>query len=186
MRTILVPVDFTSTTENAVKTAADWAAVVPKYHSSENGRRIRIRLPAHCGRATHLPMKKVSMPCCKERNYCLIRWLRLLQKSPWYKSFKNTKWLGHYPKYQWNFKKSIELIILGSDDETSTHESFVSDHIISIARTSPVKTLIVPNSYHYSPVKNIFIPCDLKGIKDWKDCFIISISFINRMCIFCF
>lgn len=169
MRTILVPVDFTSTTENAVKTAADWAKQYEYQH---------IILLKTAGESEfdylhiaegHSFANEESINKLLERTELLFDDLSnvITEKSPEVKvsrvlsDWAITRSINEILKNQ----PSIELIILGSDDETSSHESFVSDHIVSIARTSPIKTLIVPNSYQYSPVKNICIPCDLKGIK---------------------
>ncbi|TXI96675.1 MAG: universal stress protein [Chryseobacterium cucumeris] len=169
MRTILVPVDFTSTTENAVRIAADWA----KAYEYQN-----IILLKTAGESEfnylhiaegHSFVNEESVNNLLQRTELLFAQLMKIvaEKSP---EIKVSKVLS-----DWTLTRSInellknepsvELIILGSDDQTSTTESFVSEHIISIARTSPVKTLIVPHSYHYTPVKNIFIPCDIKGIK---------------------
>lgn len=169
MRTILVPVDFTSTTENAVRVAADWA----KTYEYQN-----IILLKTAGESEfdylhiaegHSFVNEESVNNLLQRTELLFDQLTdiITEKSPEIKVSKVlsdwtlTRSINELLKNQ----PSVELIILGSDDQTSSTESFVSENIISIARTSPVKTLIVPNSYHYSPVKNIFIPCDIKGIK---------------------
>lgn len=169
MRTILVPIDFTSTTENAVRTAADWA----KQYEYQN-----IILLKTAGESEfdylhiaegHSFVNEESVNNLLERTEQLFDQLNAIitEKSPDIKvsrvlsDWALTRSINEVLKNQ----PSVELIILGSDDSTSSTESFVSDNIISIARTSPVKTLIVPNSYRYSAVKNIFIPCDLKGVK---------------------
>ncbi|MDW9378820.1 universal stress protein [Chryseobacterium sp. JV558] len=169
MRTILVPVDFTSTTENAVRIAADWA----KIYEYQN-----IILLKTAGESEfdylhiaegHSFVNEESVNNLLQRTELLFDQLTeiITEKSPEIKvsrilsDWALTRSINELLKNQ----PSVELIILGSDDQSSTTESFVSDNIISIARTSPVKTLIVPNSYHYSPIKNIFIPCDIKGIK---------------------
>ncbi|MDR6458523.1 nucleotide-binding universal stress UspA family protein [Chryseobacterium vietnamense] len=169
MRTILVPVDFTSTTENAVRIAADWA----KAYEYQN-----IILLKTAGESEfdylhiaegHSFVNEESVNNLLQRTELLFDQLIgiVAEKSPEIKVSKVlsdwtlTRSINELLKNQ----PSVELIILGSDDQTSSTESFVSEHIISIARTSPVKTLIVPHSYQYTPVKNIFIPCDIKGIK---------------------
>ncbi|MFZ4928968.1 universal stress protein [Chryseobacterium sp. Mn2064] len=169
MRTILVPVDFTPTTENAVKIAADWA----KQYDYQN-----IILLKTAGESEfdylhlaegHAFVNEESVNSLLERNELLFDQLTAIvkEKSPEIKvsrvlsDWALTRSINELLKNQ----PTVELIILGSDDHTSSTESFVSDNIISIARTSPVKTLIVPNSYQYSAAKNIFIPCDLKGVK---------------------
>lgn len=169
MRTILVPVDFTSTTENAVKTAADWAK---QYEYQQ------IILLKTAGESEfdylhiaegHSFANEESINNLLKRTEALFDHLSdiITEKSPDIKvsrvlsDWALTRSINELLKNQ----PSVELIILGSDDPTSPNESFVSDHIISIARTSPVKTLIVPNSYSYSTIRNILIPCDIKGIK---------------------
>lgn len=169
MRTILVPIDFTSTTENAVRIAADWA----KTYEYQN-----IILLKTAGESEfdylhiaegHSFVNEESVNTLLQRTESLFDHLSsiITEKSPEIKvsrilsDWVITRSINELLKNQ----PSVELIILGSDDQTSSTESFVSDNIISIARTSPVKTLIVPNSYHYTPIKNIFIPCDIKGIK---------------------
>lgn len=169
MRTILVPVDFTSTTENAVKTAADWAK---QYEYQQ------IILLKTAGESEfdylhiaegHSFANEESINNLLKRTEALFDHLSdiITEKSPDIKvsrvlsDWALTRSINELLKNQ----PSVELIILGSDDPASPNESFVSDHIISIARTSPVKTLIVPNSYSYSTIRNILIPCDIKGIK---------------------
>jgi nucleotide-binding universal stress UspA family protein len=170
MRTILVPIDFTSTTENAVRIAADWA----KAYEYQN-----IILLKTAGESEfdylhiaegHSFVNEENVNNLLQRTEVLFDQLIgiITEKSPEIKVSKVlsdwalTRSINELLKNQ----PSVELIILGSDDQTSSAESFVSDNIISIARTSPVKTLIVPNSsYHYTPIKNIFIPCDINGIK---------------------
>ncbi|WP_374463041.1 universal stress protein [Chryseobacterium sp.] len=169
MRTILVPVDFTSTTENAVRVAADWA----KTYDYQN-----IILLKTAGESEfdylhiaegHSFVNEESVNNLLQKTETLLDQLSSIvtEKSPEIKvsrilsDWALTRSINELLKDE----PSVELIILGSDDQTSATESFVSDNIISIARTSPVKTLIVPNSYHYTPAKNIFIPCDINGIK---------------------
>ncbi|CAH0270032.1 universal stress protein [Chryseobacterium sp. WG14] len=169
MRTILVPIDFTSTTENAVKLAADWASHyeyehiillktagesefdflhIAEGHSFVNGENINNLLE----RTETLLDQLASIITEKAPGIKVSKVL-----SDWAVTRSINEILTNHP--------SVELIILGSDDAASSTSSYVSDNIISIARTSPVKTLIVPNSYSYSTIKNIFIPCDVNGIK---------------------
>ncbi|GEN67416.1 universal stress protein [Chryseobacterium rhizosphaerae] len=169
MRTILVPIDFTSTTENAVKLAAEWA----KHYEYEH-----IILLKTAGESEfdflhiaegHSFVNEENINNLLERTETLLNQLSsmITEKAP---DIKVSKVLSDWAVTRsineiLNNQPSVELIILGSDDSASTTTSYVSDNIISIARTSPVKTLIVPNSYSYTPIKNIFIPCDVKGIK---------------------
>ncbi|ROI06907.1 universal stress protein [Chryseobacterium sp. G0240] len=168
MRTILVPIDFTSTTENAVQLAAEWANHYDYQH---------IILLKTAGESEfdflhiaegHSFVNEESVNSLLARTESLFTQLidTITAKFPHIKVSKLlsdwtlTRSVNEVLKNQ----PSIELIVLGSDDQGSSNDSYVSDNIISIARTSPVKTLIVPGNYSYSPIRNILIPCDIKGI----------------------
>ncbi|KMQ68790.1 hypothetical protein ACM39_05740 [Chryseobacterium sp. FH2] len=166
MKTILVPVDFTSTTENAVKLAAEWAKQYEYDHiillkTAEEYEFDYLHIAEG-----HSFVNEESVNNLIQRTELLLNHLNeiIIKNSPDTKVSKVindwaiTRSINDLLKEQ----PSVELIILGSDDQPS--DSFVSDNIISIARTSPVKTLIVPNGYTYSAVKNILIPCDINGI----------------------
>ncbi|BAP31406.1 putative universal stress protein [Chryseobacterium sp. StRB126] len=169
MRTILVPIDFTPTTENAVKAAAEWA----KYYEYQNIILLKIAGESefdylHIAEG-HSFVNEESVNSLLERTE--LRFDQLSQVvaeiSPEVKvsrllsDWAITRSINEVLKNE----PSIEMIILGSDDSTSSNESFVSENIIRIARTSPVKALIVPNSHQYNSIHNIVIPCDINGIK---------------------
>jgi hypothetical protein len=59
----------------------------------------------------------------------------------------------------------IQLVALGSDHTKSSEPGFITTNIIKIARISPVKVLIVPEGYTYTPIKKILVPCDLQHMK---------------------
>lgn len=169
MRTILVPIDFTSTTENAVKVAAEWA----KKYNYQNIILLKIAGESefdylHIAEG-HSFVNEESVNSLLEKTELRFGQLSKIvaEISPEIKvssllsDWALTRSINEVLKSQ----PSIEMIILGSDDSISKNESFVSDHIISIARTCPVKALIVPHSYRYSNINNIVIPCDVNGIK---------------------
>jgi hypothetical protein len=78
-------------------------------------------------------------------------------------------------------EESPELIVLGSDSYRYSSGSFIAGNLISIAKASPVRVLIVPSTYQYQRVENILVPCDyntldsLSKVSDlqipaqWKD-----------------
>ncbi|WP_261511934.1 universal stress protein [Chryseobacterium paludis] len=168
MRTILVPVDFTSTTENAVKLAAEWAKQYQYTHiillkTSQESEFDYLHISEG-----HVLVNEENVNSLIESTEQLLNNLVdiIVEKAPDLKVLKAvsewtlTRSIHDLVKNQ----PSIELLILGSDDKASSSDSFVSENIISIARTSPVKALIVPNGYIYSTIKNILIPCDVNGI----------------------
>lgn len=168
MKTILVPVDFTSTTENAVKVAAEWAKQYEYTHiillkTSEETEFDYLHIAEG-----HSFANEESINNLLEKTKSLLKNLNQIiseknpdvQVSQEFSSWPITRSINEILKEN----PSIELIILGSDDLSNSNESFVSENIINIARTSPVKTLIVPNNYRYSPAKDILIPCDIHSI----------------------
>lgn len=168
MRTILVPIDFTSTTENAVKVASQWAKQYEYEHiillkTSDESEFDYLHIAEG-----HSFVNEESINSLLEKTELLLNKLSniILEKFPDLKVSKAvsnwtlTRSINDIVKQQ----PSIELIVLGSDDQAASSNSVVSENIISIARTSPVKTLIVPNGYNYSEIKNILIPCDINGI----------------------
>ena len=168
MRPILVPVDFTSTTENAVKLAAEWAMQYQYTHiillkTSEEYEFDYLHIAEG-----HSFVNEQNVNSLLERTELLMNTLSsiITEKSSNIKVLKAisewtlTRSINDLIKEQ----PSVELIILGSDDQTVSGDSTVSENIISIARTSPVKTLIVPNGYTYETIRNILIPCDVHSI----------------------
>lgn len=168
MRTILVPIDFTSTTENAVKVASQWAKQYQYEHiillkTSDESEFDYLHIAEG-----HSFVNEESINSLLEKTELLFKKLAniILEKFP---DLKVSKAVSNWTLTRSindivTEQPSIELIVLGSDDQVTSSGSVVSENIISIARTSPVKTLIVPNSYNYSDIKNILIPCDIKGI----------------------
>ena len=59
----------------------------------------------------------------------------------------------------------IELMILGSNHTKSSDPDFITSNIIKIARTAPVKILIVPEGVPYHPFEQILVPCDLQHLQ---------------------
>ncbi|WP_157676731.1 universal stress protein [Chryseobacterium sp. T16E-39] len=160
MRTILVPVDFTSTTENAVKLSAEWATQYQYTH-------IILLKASQEFEFDYLPNEENVNSHIKRTELLFSRLTGIIaEKSPDVTVLKaSTQWtLTRSINDLIKDQPSVELIILGSDDQASSANSFVSENIISIARTSPVKALIVPNGYTYTTVKNILIPCDVNTI----------------------
>lgn len=153
MRTILVPIDFTSTTENAVKVASQWA----KQYQYEH---IILLKTSDESEFDYLHIAEGHSFVNEESINSLLEKFPDLKVSKAVSNWTLTRSINDIVTEQ----PSIELIVLGSDDQVTSSGSVVSENIISIARTSPVKTLIVPNSYNYSDITNILIPCDINGI----------------------
>jgi hypothetical protein len=62
-------------------------------------------------------------------------------------------------------EEDVDLIILGSDHYSYSSDSYISGHVITIAKISPVRVLIVPAGYIYKPVKHALVPCNFNAIQ---------------------
>lgn len=72
-----------------------------------------------------------------------------------------------------------DVLLLGSNNDFVDEKSSVGDHMIELARISPVPVFIVPPDARYVPVTNALVACDFKtlnhvgllkrlhGIKHW-------------------
>ena len=59
-----------------------------------------------------------------------------------------------------------ELVLVGSDNFSYSGNSFVAANVISIAKISPVRVLIVPSAFKYQPLKQLLMPVDFNRLSD--------------------
>lgn len=168
MKTLLVPVDFSDTSDNAVEFAVQWAGnynydriillkslydsmfesiiVSAEYGNvSQDYKRLEreetvAALDKVCHKvAASLPAAKV-MTAVSE--YPLIRSvIEVIEEE------------------------GVDLVVLGSDHHSYSSDSYISGHVITIAKMSPVRVLIVPADYVYKPVKHVLVPCNFNTIQ---------------------
>ena len=53
-----------------------------------------------------------------------------------------------------------DLLIVGGDDPASQDESYIGQHVIGIAKTSPVPVMIIPACATYEKIRRALVPCD--------------------------
>lgn len=61
-----------------------------------------------------------------------------------------------------------DLMIIGSDGNRYVDESYIGEQAIGIARTSTISVLVVPSGYVYEPVKRVVLANDYKTILKTK------------------
>jgi K+-sensing histidine kinase KdpD len=59
-----------------------------------------------------------------------------------------------------------ELIVVGSDNYNYSSNSFIAGNVISIAKISPVRVLIVPSHSTYQVVKQALVPCNYTMVEE--------------------
>ena len=167
MKTLLVPVDFTATSENAVNLAAEWSKkygyeriillktfyesmfenmVVSAEYSNVNQdylnderEKIAEQLRELCHRLASKTGPQIKVITAVSELPLLRAIMEVIQNE------------------------RPELMILGSDYSHSGG-SFIADHIINIASCSPVRVLIIPADYTYQPVKEALVTFDFNTL----------------------
>ncbi|PUZ29437.1 hypothetical protein DCC81_08310 [Chitinophaga parva] len=168
MKTLLIPVDFTATTDNAVTFGAAWAkryeyeriillktfydnvfdnivvsaeyAPVNQEYRQQERRDAREKLDQLCHQLVTQAGPDVKVCTAQSEAPLLRAILELVQQE------------------------KPELIIIGSDDHDQVSGSTIAGSVISIAKTSPVRVLIVPASYRYRPVQTALVPYNYNAL----------------------
>ncbi len=177
MKTLIVPVDFTSSSENAVNFATDWAKkylyeriiLLRSFYSSMYENMIMSADFSNVNQEylnrKRFNEKEILNELCKEvdaKTGEKIRVQTAVSELPLVRSI-----------LELIKDEKPEMILLGGDSQNSTNEAFVAGNVIQIARISPVRVLIVPEGYHYTPVEKALVPVDFKTVN--------SLNKINRL-----
>ena len=168
MKTLLVHVDFTPASENAVSFATEWAKkylyeriiILRSFYSSMYENMI-MSADFSSVNEEYLNKKREDEKqmlgeSCKElakKTGEGIRVQTAVSELPLVRS------IIQVIKYE-----KPEMILTGSDTTHATNEAFVAGNAIAIARLSPVRVLIVPENYHYQPVEKALVPVDYKTV----------------------
>lgn len=169
MKTLLLPVDFTPASENAINFAVEWSMkylyeriiIVKSFYTSMYESVIM------AGEFANVDQQYLNLIREKEKerldNLCkavngktndgilvqssvselpLVRTINELIKS-----------------------ERPEMILLGNDQVNNYNAAFVSGNVISIAKSSPVKVLVVPANCSYKPIQEVLVPCDYNSVE---------------------
>jgi nucleotide-binding universal stress UspA family protein len=163
MKTILIPVDFTSTSDNALEFTRAWSGnsdydhiiLLKTFYSSifenvllsteyvdvnQEHRRNDMEMLRHRRREfleLSDPGIKVSIAVSEKP---LLRSIIDILEG-----------------------ERVEMIVLGSDHVSHFNNSFISSKVIEIAKASPVKVLIVPSISKFQGIQKVLIPIDIRA-----------------------
>jgi nucleotide-binding universal stress UspA family protein len=168
MKTLLVPVDFTKSSYNAIDFAAEWAQkylyeriiLLRSFYSSMYENMIMSADFSNVNEE-YLNRKrenerKMLNELCKELDKKTgdgITVQTAVTELPLIRSIIEVI-----------KTEKPELVLLGSDPAIANNESFVAGNIIAVAKLSPVRVLIVPNGYHYQEIKKALVPVDFNTV----------------------
>lgn len=168
MKTVLIPVDFSAASDNALAYAAEFVKDAPVS---------RIILLKSCYVSIYaqlLPSAHyVQVPeedMRRERNE-IQEQMAALSKSM--KEKVGEKVQVEIAISESSLTRAInevveqehpELVIAGSDTTPYSNQSYIGNQVIKIAKTSTISVLVVPQGYHFRPVKRVLLACDFKTI----------------------
>jgi nucleotide-binding universal stress UspA family protein len=162
MKTLLVPVDFTAASENAINFAATWSKkykyeriiLLRSFYTSMYENVIMAGEFAnvdqhYLNKRREAEQEQLSV-ICDQLNQMTgneIEVLWAVSELPLIRSILEI--IKH---------EEPVMILLGSDKTHQSGETLISANVISIAKVSPVRVLIVPAGYAYQPIHNIIVP----------------------------
>ncbi|HLA57242.1 MAG TPA: universal stress protein [Puia sp.] len=164
MKTILIPVDFTNTSDNASEYALAWSRnfeydhiiLLKSFYSSfyEN-----ILLTTEYVNVSQ-EHRENEMEMLRQRRQVFldlsdpgVKVSIAVSEKPLLRSIIDIL-----------ESEKAELIVLGSDHLSHFNNSFISSQVIEIAKASPVKVLIVPSICTFQSIQKVLVPIDLQAI----------------------
>lgn len=167
MKTIVIPVDFTATTDNAVNYAAEW--------SQQYGyERIILLKSFYDSMFENIAVSEgyanVNQDCLNTDRQAMEKQLNeqcrnLAAKAPHVKvltAHSEVPLLRAVIELVQDEKP--DLVLLGSDTYQYASGSFVSGNVIGLAKVSPTRVLIVPADCQYRKVTDALVPCDFNTL----------------------
>jgi nucleotide-binding universal stress UspA family protein len=169
MKTLLIPVDFTATSDNAVTFAAEWCR---KYEYE----RIILLRTFYDNVFDHIVISAEYAPVSQE--YRQQERTETLEKldvlSEQLKAALGdddivvTTAVSEMPLLRAILsvirEESPEMLLVGSDNYSYSSGSFIAGNVIAIVKASPIRVLIVPAGYTYKPVLTALVPCDYNSM----------------------
>jgi hypothetical protein len=168
MKTLLLPVDFTSASENAINFAAEWSMhyeydriiLLKSFYTSMYENVIM------SGEFANVDQDYLNKSRSDEKERLNTMCKELDKKTG--SAMKIQTAFTELPLLrgilQLMKSEQPSMIVVGFDNINSTNESLISGNVISIAKASPVRVLIVPLCYHYQPVQKVLVPCNFSEI----------------------
>lgn len=168
MKTLLIPVDFTDTAENAVNFGAAWCKrydytriiLLKTFYdnifdqivlSAEYAVNQDYRQQERQDVLDHLESLRQRVASRVDKDVAI---LTVVSEVPMLRAILDTI-----------RDEKADTLLLGSDNYNYSSGSIVAGHVVSIAKVSPIKVLVVPAGYTYQPVKTALVPVDFNALQ---------------------
>jgi hypothetical protein len=180
MKTLLIPVDLTPESENALKFAAEW---VVHYHyeriilfmSFYTSMYESVIMAGEFANVDQHYLNRIREDAREQlNNWCA----RITEKTG--NTIQVHTAITELPLLRGvlemvNAEHPV-MILAGSSIMNVNNDTTVSGKIISLAKVSPVRVMIIPSHYTYQPVRKALVPFDLNAIDRLKKLEQISIT----------
>jgi nucleotide-binding universal stress UspA family protein len=164
MKTLLVPVDFTATSDNAVQFATAWC-------KQYGYKRLILLKSFYDSLFDDIAVAAVSHDVkMEEREAALERLNEMSNRisGEMESGFVVTTAISELPVLRAIIDvvntEQPELIVVGSDHHSYSSDSFISGNLIGIAKASPVKVLVVPARNKYRALRKALVPLDFNSL----------------------
>ena len=168
MKKILIPIDFSRSSNNAINYAialsqhhpinhiilvvnvyvTEFEQLIPTadfiQYSMDKAECLDNHLKTQVEDLNHMLLKKIKHS---------VRVSFILSKIPFLQTLRNLI-----------IQEQPDLLLIGSNHGISGEESYIGDHLIKIAKTSTVPVLIIPELTRYQQVKRALVPFNLSNI----------------------
>jgi nucleotide-binding universal stress UspA family protein len=169
MKTLLIPIDFTPTTDNAVVFGAEWCkryefkrVILLKTFYNNLFDHIVVS-------AEYAPVNQDYMKEEREQAKENLEELTNRLESLVGPGIAVSTALSEEPLLRAIMEiieyESVDMIILGSNNYNYSSDSLVASSVISIARASPVRVLMVPVTYTFQPIDKALVPCNFNALE---------------------
>lgn len=164
MKTLLIPVDFTPASENAVRFAIEWSQnyfyeriiLAKSFYSSMYENVIM------AGEFANVDQNYLNNFRAHEKEKLNKLCESLVEKTN--RTILVQSSVSELPLIrminQIIKSERPEMIVMGNDRINNSNSSFVSGNVIAIAKSSPVRVLVIPANCTYQPVHRVLVPCD--------------------------
>ena len=156
MKRILVPTDFSTQAENALKVAVQ----IAEKHDSEIYLFHTVELPSHLTRATNTGALPESIYFIKLTEK---RFADILER-PYLENVTINQTIGHGEIYEDILNavkdKNIDLIVMGSHGASGFKEMFIGSNTEKVVRTSSIPVLVIKNEHENFEVTDFVFATD--------------------------
>jgi nucleotide-binding universal stress UspA family protein len=168
MKTILIPVDFSETSANALKYAADFSKDI------DIDRIILLKSVYLSMYAQLLPstdfvqMSTSDIDSARQKAQDQLREIGMQFVDKCNRSLRVETAISEFPLlraiHQLIEEQEPYLLMVGSGGSSFLDDSYIGGQVVAISKTSKIPVLIIPSKVKYKKIEKALVPCDFAAI----------------------